>query len=56
MKSLVSFGTSGDLKIDHLTLKGTDGHDPNNGAYIYKLDDVELEVTKRILKRQLGIN
>ncbi|WP_100401644.1 LCP family protein [Bacillus sp. FJAT-42315] len=54
MKALIEYGKSGSLKFETITLAGTDGKS-NNGAYIYQLDETELEVTKSKLARHLGL-
>ncbi|MBM7649340.1 LCP family protein required for cell wall assembly [Bacillus ectoiniformans] len=56
MKALVNYGSSGNLKTESLSLAGEDARDPSSGAYIYELDETELEVIKRKLKRQLDIS
>ncbi|KAB7706601.1 LytR family transcriptional regulator [Bacillus aerolatus] len=55
MKSLINYGKSGSVQFETLTLKGEDDK-MANGAYIYRLDDEELEVTKRKLARHLELN
>ncbi|OCA88977.1 LCP family protein [Pseudobacillus wudalianchiensis] len=55
MKALINYGKSGDIDFESLTLKGTDDK-MSNGAYIYRLDDEELEVVKRKLARHLGLD
>ncbi|WP_100332383.1 LCP family protein [Bacillus xiapuensis] len=54
MKALIKYGNSGKLKFETLTLAGQDGR-MENGAYIYELDEVELEVIKRKLSRHLDL-
>lgn len=54
MKSLINYGKSGNLQFESLDLKGEDGR-MSNGAYIYRLDEEDLEVIKRKLARHLEI-
>lgn len=54
MKSLIEYSESGEINYDSLTLKGTDDF-LNSGAYVYRVDEVELEVVKGKLQRHLGI-
>ncbi|KMY55550.1 transcriptional regulator [Bacillus sp. FJAT-27231] len=55
MKALINYGKSGDIDFESLTLKGTDDK-MSNGAYIYRLDDEDLEVIKRKLARHLELD
>ncbi|KKB35934.1 LCP family protein [Bacillus thermotolerans] len=55
MKSLISYGSGGKLDYESLTLVGDNG-EMSNGAYIYVLDEVELEVVKRKLQRHLELD
>ncbi|MEN1967770.1 LCP family protein [Lentibacillus sp. N15] len=53
MKSFIKYGTSKDLAIDNLTLEGHD-YQPYD-AYYYQLDEVALQETQEILKKQLDL-
>lgn len=55
MKSLINYGKSGHMEFESLNLKGEDDK-MDNGAYIYRLDEEELEVIQRKLARHLDIN
>ncbi|MFK2826353.1 LCP family protein [Bacillus sp. B190/17] len=55
MKSLINYSKSGSMEFETITLKGEDDK-MSNGAYIYRLDDEELEVVKRKLSRHLGLD
>lgn len=55
MKSLINYGKSGNIEFESLTLKGDDDK-MSNGAYIYRLDEEDLEVVKRKLARHLGVD
>lgn len=55
MKSLINYGKSGNIEFESLTLIGDDDK-MSNGAYIYRLDEDELEVVKRKLARHLEID
>ncbi|HZG74176.1 MAG TPA: LCP family protein [Chondromyces sp.] len=54
MKSLINYGTNGMPDIENITIAGTDGRRAGAG-YVYEIDDSELEVLKRKLKRHLDI-
>ncbi|MEW9676227.1 LCP family protein [Lentibacillus sp. L22] len=54
MKSFISYGTSKDLDIESLTLEGQD-YQPAN-VYYYQLDEVALEETQHILRKQLDLS
>lgn len=54
MKSFISYGTSGtNLEIDAITLDGTD-YMPDR-VYYWKLDDFDLDQTRRILREHLEL-
>jgi LCP family protein required for cell wall assembly len=54
MKSLIEYGKNGHINYDSLTLSGTDDF-LDSGAYIYRLDETELEVVKGKLQRHLDM-
>lgn len=51
IKSFISYGTSGDLSINTLSLEGTD-YTPGS-TYYWQLDEVALEETKKTLQEHL---
>lgn len=55
MKSLINYGKSGNMEFESLTLQGEDD-EMKNGAYIYRLDEEDLEVIKRKLSRHLEVD
>lgn len=55
MKSLIDYGKNDEvLDFDSITLAGTDDFLPS-GAYVWQLDETELEVVKGKLQRHLDI-
>lgn len=53
MKSFISYGTSGNLDIETMTLAGEDGR--IDGSYYYLLDDTDLANKRIELQKHLGI-
>ncbi|WP_077623392.1 LCP family protein [Sediminibacillus massiliensis] len=53
MKSFISYGTSGDLNVETLNLKGYDTR--INGIYYYQLDDTDLANKRIELREQLDL-
>ncbi|WP_046174450.1 LCP family protein [Domibacillus indicus] len=55
MKSFIEYGKNDDvLNFDTMTLAGSDDF-LDSGAYVYRLDEIELEAVKGKLQRHLGI-
>ncbi|OES46028.1 LCP family protein [Domibacillus iocasae] len=55
MKSLIEYGKGDDvLNFDSMTLVGSDDSS-SSGAYVYSLDEIELEAVKGKLQRHLDI-
>ncbi|OLN24060.1 transcriptional regulator [Domibacillus antri] len=52
MKSLIEYGKGGNIDFESLTLLGYDDS-MSSGAYVYRLDETELEVVKGKLQRHL---
>jgi polyisoprenyl-teichoic acid--peptidoglycan teichoic acid transferase len=53
MKSLTSYGISGNLDVEMLTLKGEDNY--IEGVYYWELDEISLEETIETLQIHLGL-
>ncbi|OMP65822.1 LCP family protein [Domibacillus epiphyticus] len=54
MKSLIEYGKDGRIDFESLTLSGTDDF-MSSGAYIYRIDETDLEVVKGKLQRHLDM-